>query len=178
MRVSIKSKNSVVPDVIRVGAEKGGSRIARYFREMQSLDADYRLERGIHVVELATTGDGIAFRCEERAGDVHAAIDNAVEKMERQVQRFKDRLRDGRRRPAPVRLEAPAADGGELDDNTEPVIARRKRYLMKPMPPDEALEQIDMVDHPFFVFRNSESGDINVIYRRHDGSFGLIEPAG
>lgn len=177
MRVSIKSKNSVVPDVVRVGAEKGGSKIARYFREMQSLDADYRLERGIHVVELATTGDGIAFRCEERAGDVHAAIDNAVEKMERQIQRFKDRLRDGRRRPASVRAEAPAADTVEPEDDM-PVIARRKRYLMKPMPPEEALEQIDMVDHPFFVFRNSESGDINVIYRRHDGSFGLIEPAG
>ena len=133
----------------------------------------------MHVVELSLDGDGRSLRCEERCNDAQAALDNAVEKMERLVKRYKTRVRDGHRRPSADKsfvVELPPELEEEADENSAvPRIVRRKRFPLKPMPIDEAITQIELSDHDFFLFLNDDTGEFNVLYRRRDGDYGVIE---
>ncbi len=115
-------------------------------------------------------------RAEERGMDTYAAIDQAVDKLERQIKRMKDR-------PAPKRLPdpLPMEDGAVLLDDEgepeEPAIVRVKRHVLRPMGPEDAAMQMEALGHNFFMFHNLETDEINVIYLRHDGNYGLIQPA-
>jgi len=98
-----------------------------------------------------------------------------VDKHERQVTRYKRRGRDRRRKSA--RTAGPSNDVTPLvPDEAEPLIVKTKQFPVKPLTPEEAVEQLELVGHDFFVFRNADSGELNVVYRRRDGNYGLIEP--
>ncbi len=121
---------------------------------------------------------GAVLRGEERSSDLFAAIDAVVDTMYRQISRYKGK-RIARYRHANAEEElmtAPPieeeAEGGE----EEPQIVRVKRFAMAPMTPEEAIEQMELLGHSFFVFYNPDEGNINVIYRRRDGNYGLIIP--
>lgn len=176
MRIAIKAKNGTVPDALKGAAEKRLQKLGRYFRSLDDVEVTYSLVRGHHIVEVNIGADGLVLRSEERCPDLIAAVDTAVEKMERQIIRFKNRVRDDHRRPSPNR--EPEAETVEQDSDEEaPMrIVRRKRYTMKPIAPDEAASQMELLDHDFFMFRNAHTGEVNVIYRRRDGSYGQIEP--
>jgi len=106
---------------------------------------------------------------------MHASIDQLVDKLERQVTRYKRRGRDRRRKAA--RANGPAGDVTPVGpDETEPLIVKTKQFAVKPLTPEEAVEQLELVGHDFFVFRSADSGEVNVVYRRRDGNYGLIEP--
>jgi putative sigma-54 modulation protein len=101
-----------------------------------------------------------------------ASIDQLVDKLERQVKRYKGKRREGRRHaeaaiPEPVPV-VPSEEG--------PMIVKTKQFAVKPMSADEAVLQLELIGHDFFVFRNADSDEINVVYRRRDGDYGLIEP--
>ncbi len=174
MDLTIKSFNGELPLRIRRYAEDKASKLDRYFRDLQRLELVVGKERGLHVAELTAEGDGTLLRSQERNSDLHAAIGNVIAKLERQALKFKARLRDERRKP-------PSDDEGEAEPFVEeegftPVVMRRKRYAMKPMAVEEAARQMELLGHDFFLFRNVESGEINAIYRRQNGGYGLIEP--
>lgn len=174
MDLTVKSKADEIPLKVRRYAERKASKLDRYFRDLQRLELAVAEERGLHVVELTAEGDGALLRSQERSGDLHAAIGSVISKVERQALRFKARLRDERRKAEPT---APGEEAIEEEiDEFAPVIARRKRYALKPMSEDEAARQMELVGHDFFLFRNAETGEISALYRRHDGSYGLIEP--
>ena len=185
MQLTVRNRNGAVQDVFREYAEKKVNKLERYFHHLDSARVEQALVRGVHIVELNLEGDGVILRSEERCGDMYAAIDNAVEKLERQVVRFKGRKRDGRQRPGPLK-EAAASKAVEVaeteyvanepDDNHELRITRRKRFPMKPMSADEAAMQMELVDHAFFLFLNEDTGEVSVLYRRRAGDYGLIEP--
>lgn len=183
MRISLRAKTGTVPDSLKQYVERKLQKLERYFHHIEGVEVVQTTERGQHIVELTIQGDGVVLRSEERCPDLNAAVDNAVEKMERQVIRFKTRVRRSHQRPGPVKelatdlASADASSDAPDDDEPRPLrIARRKQFSMKPMSAEEAARQMELTDHTFFLFHNEETGTVNVIYRRHNGDYGLIEP--
>jgi putative sigma-54 modulation protein len=106
---------------------------------------------------------------------MRASIDQLVEKLERQVTRYRTRGRSRRRRAA--RASDPAQEPVSVsEEQSEPEIVKTKQFVVNPMNAEEAVLQLELIGHDFFVFRNAGSGDVNVVYRRRDGDYGLIEP--
>jgi len=172
-------------DTFREHAEKKVKKLERYFHHLDSAHVELALERGIHIVELNLEGDGVFLRSEEHCNDMFTAVDNAVDTLERQVVRFKNKKRDKRHHPGPVKETAAAravpADeaehpGEEAVEPNELRITRRKSFPMKPMSAQEAARQMELVDHTFFLFQNEETGDVGVLYKRRGGDYGIIEP--
>ena len=111
-------------------------------------------------------------RCEESTDDMYASIDKAVDKLERQINKHKTKL-EKRVRGGKLLFENITS----AEDNDEsPKVVRTKRFAMKPMPVEEAILQMELLGHSFFVFSNSNTEEVNVVYRRKDGNYGLIEP--
>jgi putative sigma-54 modulation protein len=129
------------------------------------------VEKYRHKVEVLMKANGVLIQAEGITGDVYSSIDEVTEKLERQVKRYKEKLdshRKGEGKSGVMTAEAIVPETGK--------IIKNKRFELKPMSPDEAAMQMDLLDKDFFVFTNDSSGNINVIYRRKDGNFGLIEP--
>jgi putative sigma-54 modulation protein len=103
-----------------------------------------------------------------------ASIDQLVDKLERQVTRYREKRRRGRSRDNGA---VPVEENPGASDDSEPEIVKTKQFPVKPMSPEEAVLQLELVGHDFFVFRNGESGEVNVVYKRRDGGYGLIEPS-
>jgi len=129
------------------------------------------------VAQITVRGKGFILRSEERADDIFSAIDSALDKMQRRIERYKGKRYRGRGdgRSAAEVVAAPI----EVDDDDEPgpLIARRKQFLLSPMDEYEAIEQMSLLGHlNFFIFYNANTNKINVLYLRRDGSYGLLEP--
>jgi putative sigma-54 modulation protein len=131
------------------------------------------------VAQITVRGKGFILRTEERADETHVAFDSALDKMQRQIDRYKGKRTRGRgdgRSAAEVMAaeeEMPVDETGEL----LPMIARRKKFMLLPMNEDEAVEQMRLLGHDnFFIFYNANANQINVLYRRRNGTYGLIEP--
>jgi len=129
-----------------------------------------------NVAQITVRGKGIILRTEERADEMHAAFDAAIGNMQRQIDRYKGKHYRGRgdgQSAADLTRETPVDETGEM----LPLIGRRKKFMLLPMNEEEAIEQMRLLGHDnFFIFYNGETHKINVLYRRRNGSYGLIEP--
>jgi putative sigma-54 modulation protein len=175
MQLQVKGKNVEVSDSIRSYAEAKLRKLERQLADPTRVELELAVERNpsisqSHVAEATVWTKGPVLRARESSTDMKASIDQIADKLARQVKRYKEKRR---RRPGRAAQAEPALD---LGDTSEPLIVKSKQFPVKPMSPDEAVLQLELVGHDFFVFQNSESGDVNVVYRRHDSSFGLIEP--
>ncbi len=177
MRLHVKGRNVEVSDSIRSYAEEKLGKLGRHLNDPTRVELELAVERNPsiadnHVAEATIWTKGPVLRARESSGDMKASIDQLADKLTRQVKRYRDK----RRRRAP-RSEG-AVPGGvpaaSLD--VETMIVKTKQFSVKPMPPEEAVLQLELVGHDFFVFQNSDSSDVNVVYRRRDGNYGLIEP--
>jgi len=176
MKVTVKGKNIEVTEALRDYAEKKVAKIVKFFEKSPiSAQVTMSTERGKHIVDITVQVDGLFLRGEEKSNDMYASIDGAIDKIERQVHKFKTKINRKLREENKVVLEASPIQG-ETDVVTEPQIKRTKRFAVKPMAVEEAVMQMDLLGHDFFVFLNSETEEVNVVYRRKDGHFGLIEP--
>jgi len=187
MRLNIRGRSGQVPVGLREYAEKRVAKLDKLFRDLQDVQIIQNFERGQHTVELTVEGDGATLRSEVRAAEAQNALDTAVDKLERQITRFKTRIRTGHRRPHPekepiptaeVAAEEAAAEATVEGEEAPLVIIRRKRFPIKPMPPEEAAREMELSDHDFYMFLNEDTDTFNVLYRRRDGGYGLIEPEG
>lgn len=177
MRVTITGKNVHVTEALKAYAERKLQHLGRYFSNIKEAHVTQSTQRNWHIVEVHLEGDGVFLRGEERTPDMYTSIDAVVEKLEHQIKRFKGKLLQ---RPRDAEAELPPADE-ELtaeaeDEEPLPVVVRTKRFAIKPMSPEEAALQMEMLNHDFFVFLNGETQQVNVVYRRRDGNYGLIEP--
>jgi putative sigma-54 modulation protein len=132
-----------------------------------------------YVAQMTINGKGFILRSEERADDIRTAMDAAMEKLSRQVNRFKDKRKRGRGdgKSASDIVPEPIEVSTEMEPEETPVIMRRKRFDLIPMAEEEAIEQMKLLGHDnFFVFYNVKADSVNVLYRRRDGTYGLIEP--
>lgn len=131
-----------------------------------------------HVAQLTLRGKGFILRSEERSDSIYSAVDASLDKMRRQIRRYKGK-RDRGRGDGQTIAEAidPLALEGEEPEEAEPVIARRKRFMLVPMDELEAVEQMKLLGHEnFFIFYNANTSEFNVLYRRRDGTYGIIVP--
>ncbi|MBE3519459.1 MAG: ribosome-associated translation inhibitor RaiA [Firmicutes bacterium] len=175
MRVIVTGKNMDISPALRDYAEKKLKKLSKYVKQSVTAQATFSTERGRYILEVTAPLDGYLLRGEEQAADPMACVDQVVEKLERQLEKHKTKLLKRGKSPvqAPVE-EGPEASAEKPDGNG--MIVKVKRFAMKPMSPEEAVTQMDLLGHDFFVFTNAETGLVSVVYRRKDGNYGLIEP--
>lgn len=181
VRVDVSGKNIEVTPALRDYARRKIGRIARFFAVPIRAQVTLWVEKGRHGVEVTVPipANGLLLRAEVEEADMYASIDLAVDKLERQIRKFKTRINRKARRPggADRRELVISSDGGPAaEEEPEPQVVRVKRFALKPMDVEEAILQMNLLGHDFFVFRNRETAEVNVVYRRHDGQYGLIEP--
>ena len=172
MQVTINGKNMEVSEYLRDLTDKKVSKLDRYFPGDTEVQVTLSVEKNRHIVEVTIPYAGGIIRGEEVTGDMYASIDNVIAKLEKQIIRHRTKLEKTLRYE-----DAPEDEADYYDDEDEgPQIVRVKRFSIKPMSVEEAALQMELLGHSFFVFTNDETNDMNVIYRRKDGNYGLIEP--
>ena len=188
MLIHVKGKHIEVTDALKSYVDKKLQKLEKYFHNIKEASVVLSVQRGMHIVEVQLEGDGILLRGEERRGtDMYGSIDQVVEKLEVRVKKFKGKLygkttEAGPRAKEAIREQVMSEEFGsgeaepEAGTDTMPAIVRTKRFAMKPMTPEEAALQMELLHHNFFVFRSAETEDVNVVYKREDGDYGLIEP--
>lgn len=185
MEIAVKGRNLSVTEALERYALEKVTRLSKFFDDEHS-DARAEVEL-IHernpthsepeIVETTLFINGTVLKAREAGADMYACIDSMSDKLERQVRRFRGRQLD-RWQGQRDKVEAAEPDPIVVDDlDVEGRIVRTKQFQMKPMSAEEAALQMDLLDHAFFVFTSADTGDINVVYRRRDNNYGLIEPA-
>jgi putative sigma-54 modulation protein len=174
MRTTVSGKNIDITNALKERVEKKLSNFERYFGPDTEAHATLSVEKNRHIIEVTIPFNGVILRGEEATGDMYTSIDNVVEKLERQMRRQKTKL-EKRIKDGNIRFENWAVPSSELEDE-EVKIVRTKRFAMKPMPVEEAVLQMELLGHSFFVFSNADTEEVNVVYKRKDGNYGLIEP--
>ena len=164
MKVAIRGKNIEVTDALRAYIEKRLSKLTRYFDDELNAQAVLSVVKDKSTIELTCFVDKIVLRGVETNDDMYAAIDLVVDKIVRQIHKYKTRLaKRFKKQEAPV------------EEETIEVV-KRKHFVVRPMDVEEAILQMNLIGHDFFMFFNAETESMNVVYRRHDGFYGLIEP--
>ena len=179
MDFQVKGRNLEVSDSIRSYAEEKLGKLERQLADPTQVELELSLERNPsiaarHVAEATIWTKGPTLRAREASPDMKASIDQLVDKLERQVTRYREKRQRGRARD---NGSAPRGTQPVAPDESESPIVKIKQFPVKPMSPEEAVLQLELVGHDFFVFRNGESGEVNVVYRRRDANYGLIEPS-
>jgi len=179
MQFTVKGRNLEVSDAIRTYAEQKLSKLERQLKDPR-IELELAVERNPsiaanHVAEATIWTKGPVLRAREASSDIHASIDQLVEKLERQVTRYRKQGRSRRRKEA--RANGPTPETMPVvADEAEPLIVKTKHFAVMPLTPEDAVLQLELIGHDFFVFRNADSAEVNVVYRRLDGQYGLIEP--
>lgn len=178
MRLQVKGRNVEVSDSIREYAERKLGKLDRLLNDLTTVELELAVERNPsiaenQVAEATIFTKGPVLRAREASGDMKASIDQLTEKLMRQVKHYRESRQDHRRPRGP---EAPDPGGLVNQDGAEPQIVKTKQFAVKPMSAEEAVLQLELVGHDFFVFQNADSNDVNVVYRRRGGGYGLIEP--
>lgn len=182
-KVEIQARNMRLTDNTRDYVEEKAAKLERYLQDIDEIHVELshnktaRNANDRQVTQITVRTKGYTLRTEERADDLHVAFDEAIDKMQRQIERYKGKhyrgRGDGRSAAEVAEEEWPVDETGEL----LPLIAKRKKFILIPMNEDEAVEQMRLLGHNnFFVFFNAEKNSIQVLYLRRNGSYGLIEP--
>ena len=176
MDLLINGKNMEVPKTAREQIEKKIGTLDRYLSNITDAKVELSREKtrskeDRYVVEVTLNSQGTLLRGEERSGDIHSAIDAVSDVMNRQIRRHKERFDAVRKRRLSARETL--AEGME---EPETVVVRVKKFQTKPMSPEEAIDQMELLGHDFFVFFNKDNEQFSVIYRRRGGNYGLLEP--
>ncbi|NLM42660.1 MAG: ribosome-associated translation inhibitor RaiA [Clostridiales bacterium] len=173
MRIKVSGKNIELTNALRERVEKKLSKFEKYFNPDTEANATLTVEKNRHIIEVTIPFNGVILRGEEATEDMYTSIDNVVEKLERQIAKYRTKL-ERRIKDGSVRFENFSFD--QEEDDEEPKIVKTKRFAMKPMPVEEAVLQMELLGHNFFMFYNADSDEVNVVYKRKDGNYGLIEP--
>jgi putative sigma-54 modulation protein len=176
--ITFTSKTLRIPEPLKEHVHQRVGQLLRFLHRVHSVHLAHSQERAWHVAEITVHANGFLVRAEERAQDLRSAVDQAVDKIAKQLRRYKERAVDRRLHAAPApqqAVEEAAAEAPAAEGDTGRIV-RVKRFSIKPMDPEEAALQMDLLGHDFFVFLNPQTEQVNVIYRRRDGDYGLIEP--
>ncbi len=176
VKVVVKGKNLDVTPALRGYAEKKIVKFEKYLTGEQEVlsEVTLRTEREMHISELTMVINGRILRGEGSTEDMYASIDDSVDKIERQFSKYKSKIQ--RRVQGPKISELPSQAGTSEAETKEAKIVRTKRFAFKPMDAEEAVLQMELLGHNFFVFSNAATDDVTVVYKRRDGNYGLIEP--
>ncbi|HEU4450914.1 MAG TPA: ribosome-associated translation inhibitor RaiA [Gaiellaceae bacterium] len=177
MRLQVKGKNVEVSDSLKTYARQKLGKLDKHLNDAARLELELAVEKNPsisdnQIAEATIWTKGPVLRARESSEDMRASIDLLVEKLERQARRYRDKRRRG-----PARnTNHEAAPIPVVPDEEHPVIVKTKQFAVKPMSAEEAVLQLELIGHDFFVFQNADTDGVNVVYRRRDGYYGLIEP--
>lgn len=178
MNVTTTFRHMEQSEALKAYAEEKLERIKKYIDGPISANVYFTVEKIRHIVEIVISARGVNTKASEATNDMYAAVDAVIDKIERQLKRYKEKLKDHK----------PAAEGNgrqlskkiyqaeSIETSQEPLVITTKTETAKPMSVDEAVMQMDLLHKDFLVFTDAASSELNVIYRRKDGNFGLIEP--
>ncbi len=177
---TVRGKNMEVTPALREYVEKRVGKVTKYFEHVGEITVLLTASKGRHIVEVTVPVDkGVILRGEEATMDMYTSIDLVVDKLERQIQKHKTKLQK-RFRGGGFKSEMVAEEAGRpqthIDESAEYTVVKTKRFAVKPMDVQEAIMQMNMINHDFFVFRDSDTEEVSVVYRRTDGNYGLIQP--
>lgn len=177
MKTTIIGKNIEVTSALKQAVEKKLTRLDRYFGEEHIAHVKLVVQKNKQTIEVSIPLNGVMIRSEETTEDMYASIDLVLDKLERQIRKQKTKL-EKRMYSDSLRFhEIPAYEAAVTDDSEEKGnIVRTKKFAIKPMNSEEAALQMELLGHNFFVFMNDKSEEVNVVYKRKDGNYGLIEP--
>lgn len=173
MKIIITSKNMNASDHLKQTIESKLDRLGKYFSNDIVANVTLSMEKGRQKIEATINAKGTIFRAEETTNDIYTGVDRIVEKLSSQMSRFKTKLQRKHKDHKEFKFtEIPEAAGEELEEMR---VVRRKQFDLKPMTVDEAIMQMELLEHTFFVFLNLESDTVNVVYKRKDNDYGLLE---
>ena len=169
----VYSGKDVYSDSLKERAEKKLTKLERYFSQEPEAIVRFKQQRGgRNIAEITMSVNGLILRAEEDSNDMYLSIDRAVDKLESQIRRYRTKMGKQLRE---ARAEVPAEIEPVYEEASFDVV-RTKRFSVKPMDVDDAITQMELLGHNFFLFMNAENNSMNVLYRRNDGSYGLLVP--
>jgi putative sigma-54 modulation protein len=172
MNINVRGKHIDVTPALREHVEKRLGRVTRFFENLKEVKVVLKVERERHIIEVTIPINGMTLRGEEASTDMYASIDMVVDKLEKQLSKHKEKLKAYRATSFKDEL-IPAYNGVTAEER----LVKTKQFTVKPMEVEEAILQLNLLGHDFFVFTNSDTEQVNVLYRRKDGDYGLLEPA-
>lgn len=179
MKFTMTGKKFEISDSLRQYSEKKLGKLERYFHSDAEAHVTFSKERGRHLAEVTVRSDNMYFRASESTSDMYSSIDDAADVIERKIRKNKTRLEKKLKRGAFDKAAADPAeviDFSDLDEDSEFNIIKTKRFAIKPMTAEEAILQMNLLGHKFFVFRNQDNDDaVSVVYHRLDSGYGMIE---
>jgi putative sigma-54 modulation protein len=162
--------------------EKKINKLSRFVETLDEARVELKYDRSVrsasdkHVAQMTIRGKNLLLRAEERSDDIYTSVDAALDKLHRRVEKYKGKRMRVRGETGPAMPESSDRNERETPSVDQPIV-RRKKFLLEPMSESEAIEQMHMLGHEdFFLFQNVRSGTVNVIYKRRDGTFGILEP--
>lgn len=174
MKVTVYAKNIELTDALKNTVEKKISKLGKYFDGNVEAKATLSVIRNNQIIEVMIPFNGIYLRGEESTDDMYKSIDLVEDKLEGQIRKQKTRLLK-KNKYASLKFP-PVDDSVNSEEKNDAHIVRSKKFNMKPMLKDEAVLQMELLAHDFFVFKNADTNELNVVYKRKDGNYGLIEP--
>lgn len=176
MKINITGKNMEITDALRDVTYKKLGKLDKYFQSDVEANITYSVEKNRQIIEVTINLPGTILRAEESSDDMYASIDKAVDVLERQIRKYKTKLQKRYQNGETIRFENIQPLPQESQDTNKPKIVKTKKFAMKPMNTEEAILQMELLRHNFFMFMNAETDEVNVIYKRKDGNYRLIEP--
>ncbi len=173
MNLVISGRNIDITEGLRSAVEEKIGKLERYFSDSTEVNVTLSTEKNRQKIEVTIPMKGSIIRAEETSTDMYVSIDLVEEVIERQLRKYKNKLIDKEQNAAQL---SKAFIEEEVFDEEEIEIIRSKRFAIKPMDPEEACVQMELLGHNFFVFRNADTDEVNVVYKRKSKSYGLIEP--
>ncbi len=180
MKLIIKGKHIDVTDSVESYIKKKMKKLDKYFDQIMDATATVSVEKNRQIFEVTMQAKKAIIRAEEESDSIYTSIDRVVEKLERQIIKYKEKLYSKSFGEQNRVKEPRPTEDKEIDTNNQDSediqIVKTKKFVIKPMSPEEACLQMELLGHSFFVFNNEATDQINVIYKRKDGNYGLIEP--
>lgn len=172
MKVKVLGKDIKITKALKEVIEKKLNKLDKYFKPEVEAHVTLSVVKNTHSIEITIPFNGVFLRAEEKGDDMYVASDMILDKLERQIRKQKTRM-ERRLHGNSLRYDMIPQQEKKFE---EPSIVRTKKFAIKPMSAEEAVLQMDLIGHNFFVFLNSDTEEVDVVYKRKDGNYGLIEP--
>ncbi len=177
MQVAVTFRHMETDEGVKDYVKEKVQKLQKYVENPREVHVVLAVEKFRHIAEITIVGNGATFNSQGRDNDLYAAIDQTVDKMERQIRERREKVRRKRTTPSSSKAPVPLSGKvGEVKEGDLSSLIQRKRTIAKPMSLEEALSQLHLSKKDFLIFINSDSGQMNVIYRSKDGGYGWVEP--
>jgi ribosomal subunit interface protein len=176
MRYTITGRNIEITDGLKKAVEEKLHKLGKYFTEDTEAKITLSVQKEAHKIEVTIPTKQGLIRAEEVSEDMYVSIDKVEDIIERQIKKFKNKLVDRKRSGVSFSELFINEEDSDVEEEDEIKIVKTKRFSIKPMDPEEACLQMELLAHDFYVFRNAISDEICVVYKRKDGKYGIIEP--